>query len=140
MRLSRTGSAPSHHRVAGILVLVPGRRGELAEAGRPARPGHAAVPGKARRRTRRQRAEAARELRAVGGVERVERVEAFVLGEEALDELEFLLLLPQEDVHQELLLPFELLHDGFGNVGDPPGNDEAEEHHQILEGRGERTM
>ena len=71
---------------------------------------------------------------------RVEHVAAWlqrgVLGEEALDELELLLLLPQEDVHQELLLPLELLHDGFGDVGDHPGDHEAEEHHKVLEQRG----
>lgn len=61
------------------------------------------------------------------------RLEGGILGEEALDELEFFLLFPQEHVDQELLLPFELLHNGFGNVGDHPGNNEAEEHHKILE-------
>lgn len=57
-----------------------------------------------------------------------------VLGEKALDELEFLLLLPKEDVDEELLLPLELLHDGLGNVGDDPGHQETEEHHQVLQG------
>lgn len=137
----------SHHRVSGIIVFVFGRRGnipaELAEAGSPApRPRPSSVSGQALCRTRGKGAEAAREERAVARVERVAaRVEGGVLGEEALDELEFVLLFPEEDVDQELLLPLELLHDGFGNVGDPPGNNEAEEHHQILaEGEEEKGL
>lgn len=55
-----------------------------------------------------------------------------VLGKEALDELEFFFLFPQEDVDQEFLLPFELLHNCFGDVRDHPGNHKAEEHYQVL--------
>lgn len=130
----RSARHTSHRRVFRILIFVFGRRrdvpGELAEAGRPApRPRPSSVSGRALRRTRGQSTVAAREGDA--------RVDCGVLGEEALDELEFLLLLPQEDVDQELLLPLELLHDGLGNVGDHPGDHEAEEHHQVLE-EGER--
>lgn len=51
---------------------------------------------------------------------------ARILGEEGLDELELFLFLLQEHFHQELLLPFELLYDGFGDVGDDPGYNQAE--------------
>lgn len=112
----------SHRCMSRILIFISGRRGnlpgELAEAGSP-RP----RPRQALRWTWGQSIEAAREGKAL----------ALVLGEEALDELQFFLLFPQEDVDQELLLLFKLLHDGFGNVRDHPGNYEAEEHHQILE-------
>lgn len=137
---STPADVPSHHRLSGILVFAPGLcwdvPAELAEAGRPA-PQPLPFPGPVRARARGEGAVAAREeggLGRAGGVGRI-------LGEEALNELELFLFLLQEDVHQELLLPFELLHDGFGNVGDYPGHHQAEEHHQILEktGRTEKT-
>ena len=133
-RGSTLNEAPflSHHCLSGTLDFAPGRcrglPGELAEAGRPApHPLPLPLSVGALRQAGREGAVAAWDGGALswGG--------AGILGEEALNELELFLFLLQEHVHQELLLPFELLHDGFRHVGDDPGYHQAEEHHQILE-------
>lgn len=53
-------------------------------------------------------------------------------GEEALEEVEFLLLLSEEHVHQQSLLSLQLLTDVLRHVRDHPGNQQAQEHHQVL--------
>lgn len=120
-------------------ILVSRRRGvvsvELAEAGRPAsRPRPVSALVRTLHRTRRKSTIAARHE---GTLTQVGRLQGRILGEETSDELKLFLLLLQENVHQELLLSFQLLHDGFGNVGDHPGHHQAEEHHQILRIQGE---
>lgn len=115
-------------------ILVSRQRGvvsgELAEAGRPAsRPRPVSALVRTLHRTRRESTTATRHK---GTLTQVGHLQGRILGEETSDELKLFLLLLQENVHQELLLSFELLHDGFGDVGDHPRHHQAEEHHQIL--------
>lgn len=139
----------SHRRVFGVFIFIPRKRRdvprELAEASGPApHPRPSSIFGGGLGGAGGQSTVAAQDGQALlrgGGV--ATRRARGVLGEEALDELELFLLFPQEDVDQELLLSFQLLHDRFGDVGDHPGNHEAEEHHQVLRAgpkRGNRWM
>lgn len=115
--------------IAGLLRAVPG---ELAEAGGPApcpRPVSSSIASRGAHGARRQSAVATGHA---GALDKVGRLEVGVLGEEAANELEFLLLLLQENVDQELLLALQLLHDGLGNIGDHPRHHQAEKHHEVL--------
>ena len=51
-----------------------------------------------------------------------------------LCQLEFLVLLFQEEVHKQALLPLDLLADVRGDVRDHPVHEDTQEHHQVLGG------